>query len=723
MKMISKTIPTKFHRLTVWGGVLLLTLLVAGGKTEIALGGEPFPSPGAGYLDYGYGPTVNGTGRTPTESKPESKLWWNDGFWWGSLFNPTANAYHIYRLDWGAQTWEDTGISLDDRVESRADALWDQANQKLYIASHFAQLNSADTTNPDNYARLYRYSYATATQSYSLDQGFPVNINHDKTESLVLTKDSTGRLWITYVSRFAQTDPNTYKVFVNATTVDAKHPPLVSDTNWGDPLDLTTLGTISGGDMAVQAKVALDDLAAIVAFSDNGGPKVGLLWSNQLSQQFNFAWHADNVSSTKSGWTLQQGILPSTPPDDHLNLKALKTNSSGQVFAAVKTGHEDVTNNPTAPLMGLLARDIDGTFTFRTYSTVAESDTRPLLLLDEGDLARADDNQAYLFVSGEPQGGQICYKALALPAPTGNLAAQLGNFPAGNCGAPFLLDATHVYTTFRDPTSTKQNVNNLTGVVVLGSDVNRQAYGHNVLGNPPPVVTHSLPARNATNFAVGNEIAATFSKQIDPATLTANTFSIAEGNNNSVGAVRYDAATRTAFFRANELLKPHTTYTVKLTNAIQDTTHLPLDAFKAPAPNTVVEQWTFTTGNPVVQFAAANYNVTESGGSADITVMLSAPSAQAVTVQYTTSDGTATAGKDYTANGGTLTFNAGETAKTFKVAILNDTLTEGNETIRLTLSNAKGGGDLGSLTEALLTINEGPIGQAARTVYLPFVRR
>ena len=36
----------------------------------------------AGYLDFSY----NGIGfaSSPTGEKPESKLWWNDGFWWGS---------------------------------------------------------------------------------------------------------------------------------------------------------------------------------------------------------------------------------------------------------------------------------------------------------------------------------------------------------------------------------------------------------------------------------------------------------------------------------------------------------------------------------------------------------------------------------------------------------------------------------------------------------------
>ena len=48
-----------------------------------------------------------------------------------------------------------------------------------------------------------------------------------------------------------------------------------------------------------------------------------------------------------------------------------------------------------------------------------------------------------------------------------------------------------------------------------------------------------------------------------------------------------------------------------------------------------------------------------------------------VTVHYATSDGTATAGSDYTATSGTLTFNDGETIKSFTVPIAADNLVEG----------------------------------------------
>ena len=72
------------------------------------------------------------------------------------------------------------------------------------------------------------------------------------------------------------------------------------------------------------------------------------------------------------------------------------------------------------------------------------------------------------------------------------------------------------------------------------------------------------------------------------------------------------------------------------------------------------------------------------------TITLDRAADNAITVDYATADGTATAGKDYTAKSGTLTFNAGETSKTIHIPILNDTIFDKDETIQLSLSNASG---------------------------------
>ena len=76
--------------------------------------------------------------------------------------------------------------------------------------------------------------------------------------------------------------------------------------------------------------------------------------------------------------------------------------------------------------------------------------------------------------------------------------------------------------------------------------------------------------------------------------------------------------------------------------------------------------------------------------SLDFAVTLNRAAAHEVSVDYATKDETATAGADYTATSGTLTFAAGETAKTISVPVLDDAIDEGKETMRLLLSNPQG---------------------------------
>lgn len=80
------------------------------------------------------------------------------------------------------------------------------------------------------------------------------------------------------------------------------------------------------------------------------------------------------------------------------------------------------------------------------------------------------------------------------------------------------------------------------------------------------------------------------------------------------------------------------------------------------------------------------------GGSVLFTVTLSNASAQTVSVNYATANGTtpssASAGMDYSAGSGTLTFNPGETTKSFSVATVNDAIDELHETFEVNLSGA-----------------------------------
>jgi uncharacterized delta-60 repeat protein len=117
-----------------------------------------------------------------------------------------------------------------------------------------------------------------------------------------------------------------------------------------------------------------------------------------------------------------------------------------------------------------------------------------------------------------------------------------------------------------------------------------------------------------------------------------------------------------------------------------------------------------------VAFSAPTYEVSETAGSAVITVKRTGNSTDSFSVDYTVTAGTATAGADFVAADGTLTFAPGETDKTFSVAILNDEEIEEDETVQLTLLNPTGGVALGSQRTALLTIHSED--QAATSYFL-----
>ena len=102
--------------------------------------------------------------------------------------------------------------------------------------------------------------------------------------------------------------------------------------------------------------------------------------------------------------------------------------------------------------------------------------------------------------------------------------------------------------------------------------------------------------------------------------------------------------------------------------------------------------------------------VDEAAGTASFQVTLGRALGQSatgtVTVDYSTVDGSATAGSDYTAKSGTLSFLPGESVKTVTIELLNDSLAEGAETFGLNLSNATTGVIVRSSATAAIGAND-----------------
>ena len=113
---------------------------------------------------------------------------------------------------------------------------------------------------------------------------------------------------------------------------------------------------------------------------------------------------------------------------------------------------------------------------------------------------------------------------------------------------------------------------------------------------------------------------------------------------------------------------------------------------------------TVTDDEGTSSFSIGDASVTEGdSGTADLTftVTLSPAADMATTVAWATSTAqgdTATAGTDYTAGSGTLSFAKGDTSKTVTVKVTGDEVDEANETLTVTLSAASDGLSIGDAT-------------------------
>ncbi|MCC5635101.1 hypothetical protein LC593_04385 [Nostoc sp. CHAB 5844] len=92
-----------------------------------------------------------------------------------------------------------------------------------------------------------------------------------------------------------------------------------------------------------------------------------------------------------------------------------------------------------------------------------------------------------------------------------------------------------------------------------------------------------------------------------------------------------------------------------------------------------------TAGTPVVTIN--DFVIDEAAKEANFVITLNKPSTSVVSINYATQNGAAVAGSDFVATSGTLNFAPGETAKTVKVTLLNDTISEISEAFNLVLSN------------------------------------
>ncbi|MCK6209405.1 Ig-like domain-containing protein [Georgenia sp. EYE_87] len=501
----------------------------------------------AGYRDFSYSTSIS----APTGDKPQSKLWHNDGSWWGVLYNATSKNWEIFRLDRASQTWTTTGTAVETRKPVQSDVLW--SGGKLYVMFHV----KATSSLADVRVTMTRLSYDAQAKKYATDAGFPVTVTNKKVESAVIDRDSTGTLWMAYTD----TTGTGRSVFVTRTNG--------GDGQWMAPYVLPTAGASTLGS---------DDIATLVAT----GGKVGVLWSNQTEDRLYFATHDDGTGDTAADWSLKEALcdLPRCA-DDHLNIKSVDA-ASGQVFAAVKTSLNDGSQVAGDPLIVLYRFDIaTAQYTARTVWTVAQDVTRAVVVLD------AANSRAHVFGAAPCCSGGVVYsKNISFDLSTG--------FEAG-LGTPVIKSALDPKV--NNVTSTKQSVTTSTGLVVLAGDDSTRYYLHAYLplGEPPtpppdttaPSIAGVVPADGATDVSVTPTVSATFDEDVDPASVTASTFTL-EGPAGMVPAA-ISTSGRTVTLTPQSALAENTSYTATLhggTNGIRDLAGNVLASDRT---------WTFTT--------------------------------------------------------------------------------------------------------------------------------
>ena len=127
--------------------------------------------------------------------------------------------------------------------------------------------------------------------------------------------------------------------------------------------------------------------------------------------------------------------------------------------------------------------------------------------------------------------------------------------------------------------------------------------------------------------------------------------------------------------------------------------------------NGVIDDFTFVTGGSTaapgnLSLVASNFGVGEGGGAVTVRVQRNNGSDGAVSVNYSTNDGAATAPADYRSASGTLNWVDGDgSAKSFQVQIVDDGEAEPQERFNVRLTNPTGGAGLGR-DRATVTIND-----------------
>ncbi|MDQ1060586.1 hypothetical protein QFZ23_004487 [Arthrobacter globiformis] len=519
------------HRTSLLVHALLAALLLALSAlvvpaTAVAAAGD------VGVEDFSH----SGTG-TPTGTKRQTNaLWFNDGIWWGNLWDTASSDFHIFRFNAATSSWVNTGVATETQANTHHDVLWD--GKTLFVAS-YRFVNDGLPFEPNFPSTMRRYSYNSSTKTYSLLGS--ARIHNNKVETMSIDKDSTGRVWATWQQG--------NRIFLNVTGTDG--------TTWGTPF----------AHPASLSNVSVDDTSAVIAFGGAGNGKMGVMWSRQLGDATDgmyWSFHVDGASN--STWSTPVAAVKGLRSgDDHMNLKWLDS-TGGRVFAATKTSN----TSASLPLIQLLVlNNTTSTWSAHTIATVSECPNRVIVMIDEF-AQKLRTFATYPKPSGTTNAGVCTSSGGAVYEKSTSLDTI--NFTTTKTAR--IVDADQYV---HNVTSTKQNLNSTaggtanSGLLVL-ADVNATSrYWHYYdstgggggTDTTAPTVTATSPAPGATGVAVAADVTGTFSETMTASTINSTTFTLKNPAGATVGAaVSYAGGVATLNPTAD--LTPGTTYTATI---------------------------------------------------------------------------------------------------------------------------------------------------------------
>ena len=289
-------------------------------------------------------------------------------------------------------------------------------------------------------AKLYKYTYNTATKTYTIVSGFPINLptigvgtssSGKSYGSITIDQDSTGKLWASYTGGGIGGDTNVR--VISSTSADHK----TWDTT-GFVIE-TGLGTL---------KV---ETSPIIAF---GGNKIGVGWSNQLTNEFAFRYHTDGAATNV--WSAKEVIDSGLGPQGYGGVASsqmtMKAAPDGRLFVVASDNDGGSTGFSHLFLYVRTAAGVWGQKTL-VVNNFAAGPGKPVLLLD------TDNSEIHVIYKDNAIGTN------GLTGQTFITQSSMTN-PAFNTPC-IMIDTSDSLTSTSNPTSTKQNVTAATDLCSL----------------------------------------------------------------------------------------------------------------------------------------------------------------------------------------------------------------------------------------------------------------